>query len=259
MYKRGQLTIFVILGILLVVTFSSYFLFFSDYSPLDYFKKDMKNPNDYIEDCVSEVSEKIVGNFLSNNFYFEEPETNYFRYNNDGKNEKIPYLCTVGEFYASCINQDPLLEKRIKQSLKEKFEPGIDNCFNKLKKTLNKEGNGVEVIKREIEIISRKREFQIEIDYVVNVIGEEQTQSFSDFKVIVKSRILEFAKLAMTIVNFESGNCAFDLVSWVNANPSIFITRFRGGEQTKLYTLKDRFSDEEIKFAVKTCLLPAGI
>jgi hypothetical protein len=259
MYKRGQLTLFIILGIMVVVVVSSYILFFSDYSPLSYFNKDLKNPNDYISECVTFAAEDVLSSYLDNNFFFEEVENNYFRYNNDGVNENVPYLCTVGEFYKPCINQDPNLQGRLVNDLTAQLEVGIKSCFSKLKRDLEKKGYSVELIEGEIRVIPRLKDFQISIGNIVNLVDNEDIKSFSNFEVSINSNIFNLAKLATTIANFESSLCAFDLTTWVRTNSEIMITRFRGGEQTKLYTLRHRNSNEEIKFAIKTCLLPAGI
>ena len=42
-------------------------------------------------------------------------------------------------------------------------------------------------------------------------------------------------------------------------NPGISIETHRTSDQTKIYLLKERRTEHELKFAVKTCVLPAGI
>jgi hypothetical protein len=64
---------------------------------------------------------------------------------------------------------------------------------------------------------------------------------------------------ARSIVNYESETCEFNALNWEKNFPSVGIKRFITSEQTKVYTLTDKITKKEINFAVKTCVLPAGI
>lgn len=39
----------------------------------------------------------------------------------------------------------------------------------------------------------------------------------------------------------------------------IKIDRFVTGDQTKIYTITDKLTNKKFSFAIKTCVLPAGI
>jgi len=66
-------------------------------------------------------------------------------------------------------------------------------------------------------------------------------------------------KLEQTIVNYETTECDFDKMGWMNEDNTLLISKFSTSDQTEIYSIKDRLTDREIKFAIKTCVLPAGI
>ena len=143
--KRGQLTLFIILGIVALVAVSTYVLVFSEYAVVDVFRSDISEPHSFIEECIREDTEEVVDRFLSNNFYSQEVESNFFRYNNNEVSERIPLLCTVAEFNSPCINQEPNLQAKLKSSLEEEIKTSAQNCWEKLISSSKRSGLEVDV------------------------------------------------------------------------------------------------------------------
>jgi hypothetical protein len=249
----------VIGGIVIIVLAILYLLVLSDYNILDIFNEDISDPNIYLASCLSGDVSEIVDTFLSNNLYPEEVEDNFFKYNNDGQSENIPYLCKVGEFYSPCVNQEPNLPAKLKQDLLKDIMPIAENCWIKLASAYERNGYDVETGDIVVGLFSRQENFEIQLSGNMKITSTEETKTLENFEIQINSHIFNLAFLATEIVNFESTLCEFDYINWMNTYNDIFISRFRAGDQTKVYTLKDRYTDEEIKFAIKTCVLPAGI
>ena len=100
MKKKGQLTMFVILGIVILGLVLGYVLLFSDYAIIDTFIGERGTPESFMINCVEGNVKLSISNFLANNLYLEPVENNYFKYNNNDISEIIPIFCTVGEFNA---------------------------------------------------------------------------------------------------------------------------------------------------------------
>ncbi|MAG40003.1 hypothetical protein CMI41_03485 [Candidatus Pacearchaeota archaeon] len=258
MKKGGQLTLLVIAGIVAILLALIYVLVVSDYNILDIFNEDISDPNLYLESCLAGDISEIVNSFLENNFYYEEIEENFFLYNDEDESEKVPYLCKVGEFYSPCINQEPNLPAKLKQDLLDEIIPLAENCWLKMAAAYERNGYVVETDGIEVDIVSRQENFEIQLEGNMKITSTEETEAFEAFEIQIDSHIFNLASLATEIVNFESTLCEFDYINWMNTYNDIFISRYRAGDQTKIYTLKDRYTDEEIKFAIKTCVLPAG-
>jgi hypothetical protein len=259
MQKRGQLTLFIILGIVIVTGVLTYVFVFSEYAIFNPFGKEISDPEAYMEDCLIGEIEETINSFVENNFYSSEVEENYFRYNNDGVSEKIPYLCKVGDFYRPCINQEPNLQGKMREEIIQEIQPRVDICWGKLVSNFQRRGYTVQEDMGGIELISLEEGIRIRNPSSMVASSGGESESYSNFEMLVNTKLFKLATLATQIVNMESTLCEFDQTTWMLNFPDILIERFRGGDQTKVYTLRDRLTGEEIKFAIRTCILPAGI
>lgn len=257
--KQGQLTLFIILGIVILVVVTAYVLLFSKYAVIDLFKDDVSDPRAFMTGCLTKDTENIVSTFIDNNLYTKPVETNYFKYNNNEVAENVPYMCKVGEFYSPCINQRPNLQGKLKEDLIKEIQPLVDSCWQRLISSNAGGGYTVQDTTEEIDLIPRQENLEILIPNTLTISSTDGAQTYSDFSLQVNSRIFQLAALASKITNFESTLCEFDATGWMLAYPNIVIKRFRAGDQTKVYTLKDRTTEEETKFAIRTCIIPAGI
>ena len=250
---------FVVMGIVILGTILGYVLLFSDYAITDKFIKEIQDPESFMSSCVESNLNSIVNNLLENNLYSSPVEDNYFKYNNDGVPERIPFLCTVGEFNAPCINQEPVLMLRLKTNFESEIFPRIDSCWVKMVASFERQGDTIFGDLLNKTLLTGKEVLEIKISNSLIIKSGDNTQSYSEFNIETNTRIFKLAALAQKIVNFESTLCEFNIVAEMGMYPEIFIKRFRSGDQTKMYTLEDRATEESIKFAVRTCVIPAGI
>ena len=107
--KRGQVTIFIIIGILIV---AGVVLFFVLRPEIDITKeKAIKKPQTYIHSCIKPELEKVVNKIsLQGGSLEPSPSTVY-------RGEKIAYLCYVDVPYYECIVQQPFLKTHIKKEI----------------------------------------------------------------------------------------------------------------------------------------------
>ncbi len=250
--KKGQVTIFVIIGMVIVISAILVFIFIGN--PFNYFTID-ENPKEKIESQMYETLEDSIDKTLENKGYFNEINKNYLVYS--GK--RIPYLCTVSQFYIPCTPQEPMFVSKIKENIKESLKEEIKKEFSEIEKNYKKPGYEIKTQKPGIEIYFKENSLVATSNGSITIIKGESVNKYSEFQVEIKTSIYELAKTAQKIVNYESTLCEFDRVKWQALHPEIEIKKFRASDQTKIYTLKSRNSKEEIKFAIKTCVLPAGI
>src|SRR3989344_1483858 len=103
--KSGQTTIFIILGILIVV--AGLLIYFLSPQFGKSTRVDTSNPQGFIEACIKEDIQNAIS-LLSNRGGSLNP-THYIAYNN----EKIEYLCYSNENYKPCVMQQPFLGQHI--------------------------------------------------------------------------------------------------------------------------------------------------
>ena len=135
--RKAQLTLFIIVGILLVAVIL--FILFLYKTP-DIVNNPSKNPEGFIDKCVSDSIKKEEQTILNSNGYPDSAFKNYLLYNQ----KKIPYLCVVSEFYSPCIPQEPGLMNYIQNQIEIKVARSTENCFTTLVSSLEKTGYSVE-------------------------------------------------------------------------------------------------------------------
>jgi hypothetical protein len=251
MKKHGQVTIFIIVGIIIVSAIGLFFLL----SPsVNISSKNLDDPRGYISRCGESATQDALDNIFAG-YGYSALDTNYYLYGG----ENIPYLCKASEFYIPCTPQDPMFVGRIKNEIRDYVTPEIEKCFSGLENGL--ESTGYNVVVGDMEIVFDLREMGIQINIVKDIAASRDgvSEAYNNYKVEVLSPIMKLGNLAQTIVNFESTLCEFNHVNWMREYPDIKIEKFTGGDQTDVYTLTERTSEKQLKFAIRTCLIPAGI
>jgi len=216
------------------------------------------DPTEFIQKCASDSIKDSETKILNNNGY-PENITNYILYRGEEDSEKVPYLCTTSMFYELCINQDPMLIENIRTYIEKNAKRDVTSCFSDLETKLKKGGRNVISGNLTLNIEFETKAIRTDIKKDLSVSKGSQTETFGVFDTKINSPLYNLLYTENKIVSFESEDCAFDSVSWMRFNPDISIKKFSASDQTKIYTLTDKDSEKKIKFAVKTCVLPAGL
>jgi len=253
--KRSQITLFVIISILVVLAIILLYIFvikpYIDASRIG-------DPKVFIEKCTSDSIKNSETKILENNGYSGNI-TNYILYRGEKDSEKVPYLCTSSIFYEPCVNQEPMLMENIREYIEENVKKDVNSCFSTLEKSWKNRGYEISAGNLTINIDFETKAIRAEIQRSITINKGSTTQNFENFGTKVNSPLYGLLYTENKIIYFESQYCAFDSVSWMKFNPDIIIKKFSASDQTKIYTLTDKDSEKKIKFAVKTCVLPAGL
>jgi len=253
--KKGQITIFIIIAILIITAIALLYTFvikpYIDASTIE-------DPKAFIQKCASDSIKNSEQKILDNNGYPNDM-TNFIIYSSEKEGEKVPYLCTVSMFYIPCVNQEPMLMENIRRYIEENAKKDVNSCFSNLEAKLKKGGREVTSGNLTLNIEFETKAIRADIQKDMTISRGGTTETFEVFDTKINSPLYNLLYTENKIVYFESENCAFDSVSWMRFNPGIIIKKFSASDQTKIYTLKDESTEKEIKFAVKTCILPAGL
>ena len=250
--KKAQVTILVILALIIVtVIVLTVFL----YRGVELGYTAPEDPYAYIQECVSNSLEKADESLLAGNGYVNI-STNYMVY----LGEKVPYLCKSSRFYLPCISQEPLLIEHYRIEMKRLTEKEVKNCFSSLERDLKRQGYDVSAESApKYEIKFQAGEIVAEINYNLALEKGDEKRQYYGFSGKIASPAYELIDTARHIVNFESTLCNFDHLAWQSYYTDILIKRFVASDGSKVYILRDMKTNQTIKFAVKTCVMPAGI
>lgn len=252
MAKHGQITIFVILALIIVVGLMILFLLIK---PPEVKIIDEKNPQAFIESCTREAVEEAIDTLSEKGG--EISPKGYITYNNT----EITYLCYNENFYEKCINQRPLLVEHIENEITTYITPKIVKCFGDLQTGLEKSYKiETSALQLNTRLQSKNVVVHINKTFRMTKLGGEggESKEINEFRMHLVHPIYNFAKIAMEIVNQESRFCNFDELGFMILHPEFDITKFITGEEDIIYRIKEVSTQESFIFAVKSCKLPPG-
>ena len=135
--KKGQITIWVIIAIVLV--FSIILFFFIDQKAVIKQSEEF-DPTSYIKECAEKYVNEAVDIILPQGGFLEPK--NYARY----KNTNIEFLCQNKGNFNTCINQHPLILTEIKKEL-----PDLTNFEKRLNRKINIINSNADNMKKEFK------------------------------------------------------------------------------------------------------------
>ena len=128
--KRGQVTIFIIVAILIIVIGALIYML----SPglRSAIGQDPNNPYEFIKTCLEEDVENNIA-LVSSQGGSMDPE-HYYLY----ADTNIEYLCYTNEAYETCIIQQPMLKQHVEKEIKSSLESLVDQCFYSMEESFDK-------------------------------------------------------------------------------------------------------------------------
>ncbi len=274
--KNGQVTIFIIVGILLVLGIIVVFIFQNE---LGITTRANTNPNTFIENCAQETINPMLESILSTGgIYYTGTNKDEFL-NVNGTSFSL--LCTTNETETSCINTHPLIINEIETLMTSSLKSKVDSCFNQYK---NKFPN-LQVTEGVLDFSLKLQKgfVSVKIRKPLTLNNGEESTYFENFDININSNLFDFLTLANNIVNTESScicqyslspvmeepssdpfatvipgiiNCDADLAKLANSYPSFLFYRTnlnRSGQKIYIIGMKEEYYSETFSFAVVNC------
>lgn len=247
--KRGQITLFIIIGVLIVAAILLV-LFFTGkirIQPSEKFE-----PGLYVDKCARDaVSESIEQIYINGgrvkstfNIYYAEDVYNY--------------LCYQNLDYVPCVNQYPMLKSIVEEEIKNDTIDDVNLCIQNLKEDLKNKGYEISEGPLSYKIVLNYGQVFINIDKQMTIKKAGEVKNFENFNTYISSPLYEIIMIAREIVNQEARYCNFEYNGFMILYPQYKITRMEW-KGSRLYHVIDRETEKDFKFAVKSCTLPGGM
>src|SRR3989344_814198 len=242
--KRGQVTIFVILAVIIVAVVIVIFAF----PQANVFSSSL-NPSSYLRTCIEPEIENIK-NTLSEQGGYSNPD-NYAVYND----LKLQYLCYTSDFYTPCYVQQPLLLKHLQDEMKKYIEPRAKQCFEDLKSQYERRGYDVRSGNSQIDVSIVPQ--RISVDFVAPLtIIKEDTQTFQKFSVAIESEWYYLINTAVNIIQYESTFGDSETSLYMSYYPNLKIEKTRRDDGSTIYQLSDVTTSDKFAFATRSLVWP---
>ncbi len=259
--KKGQIAIFVIVGILIVAAVILLFFLYNRVLVPDPVIDPGEDPEGFIEQCVNEYVETAVEKIIENGGYIRASElSRNFSYPSgyhlQGTYLNVPYLCFTPRNYARCNTIEPLFDKHLEDEIYGFIDERIKDCFDDFENILEEQHYSVDFspeLNSSVEIVPGKVRTFMEKEIHIRKSGRRL--EFDIFEAEFESSIYDLAILIQEILRQESIYCNSEYLNLMRANTWADIDKFNTGNDNKIYTIKDLRDGREIRFAVRGCVL----
>ena len=247
MERKGQVTLFVILAVLLVAIVVIIFAF----PEVNVFSTAV-NPSSYLKDCIEpEVTE--IKDVLSRQGGYQNPRS-YALY----QDERLAYLCYTAENYIPCIVQQPLLVKHVEKEIKDYIEPRAKQCLQDLKNQYERKGYDVSGSSGTVNVSIVPSKILVEFAAPMTI-RKEETQTFQKFAVSVDSEWYDLLLTAVSIIEYESTFGDSETGLYISYYPNLRIDKTRRDDGSTIYKLSDVTTEDAFAFATRSLVWPQGL
>ncbi len=255
--KEAQITIWVILGIVIVASILLAYLVRNGPTLLKPNQGEQTfDTQSYIEQCTRQSVNEVADIMI--------PQAGLLNLRNSivFNNTRIEYICDYVGYFEPCINQHPALMQEMKRDISSYITPKLDECFKNMKIDFEKKQAKVSFDDSSpplVKIGIGKDRIFINVKKKMSVEKLGESNSFDELNFEVSSPLYNLASIAMEIADQEAKYCYFENVGYSIIYPRYNIGLFRMSESTKIYTIKDTKSGKSMNVAVRGCAIPHGL
>jgi hypothetical protein len=240
--KRGQVTIFIIIAIVIVAGILIYSFSIKPHSA------GKNTPRLGFENCVSKALEDKVEELAETGGYRGEFAS--FRY----LNTEVPYFCYTGKDLELCTIQNPAPKKLFEEQLRREVIPDVESCYDSSILSLKLQGYNVEKGDVDVTLDINSKSIDINLKAPTTVEGS----TFEEFSYSFSSNIYETLILATEILNTEITVGEVDILDYIYIYPNLIVRRLVQDEGSVVYIIEDKNSETKFQFAVRNLYFPPG-
>lgn len=250
--KRGQVTVFIIIAILIVaIALVLFFLTPNLRTGTSGF--DETNPQAFMQSCLEDRIQEVVGIISSQGGVVTSG--NYFTYND----VNIEYLCYTNQNYETCVVQEPLLKQSIESGVKEEIAPDVESCLNALQESYS-DRNYEPSLERgitKVDLLPKRVVVSLE-NYILTTSRNGESQRFDGFNIVLNNNLYELIGIVESIVDWETTLGDADPRIYMTYYPDLKVEKNVRDEGTKIYIVTDRNSGNKFQFASRSLVFPPG-
>jgi len=258
MKKRGQVTIFIIVAIIIV---AGALLIFSFYPQIKTtLSGEEQNPASFLQSCLEDKIAEATSLLSSRGGYASNSLNKTFKFTAEIAPVDISYLCYTAGYYIPCVNQEPMLIQHLRKEIKDYISADVENCFNQLTESLTKQGYAVhsEYNGFDIELIENKVEVPIDGKITLSK-ATGDASDYTDLNISFQSKFYDTAVVVQEIVSQQAEFCNFEFIGYMTLYPEWKIDTYRASDSTIIYSVKNENSVDKFRFAVRGCAARPGL
>jgi hypothetical protein len=252
MEKRGQVTVYVILALVIVVL--AVVLYF--FSPrIGTILGGDAEPDDYIRDCVLPALDEGL-DLVSKQGGYVSPEGSVLY-----QGSQVKYLCYTSHYHVPCYVQQPLLVSHVENELSEYVEEKARECVSDLREYYEGRGysvSGGTTVEVNVDVVPGRVE--VAVDSPMTFSKDDNVQDFKAFRFGKASEMYSLLMTAVSIIDFESTYGDSETTLYMQYYPDLQVKKTKAylGDGGTIYTIKNVKTSEEFTFASRSLAWPGG-
>ena len=254
MKKRGQLTIFIIVGVIIIAGVSLFYLISSGKIAKIGGQPGTENMDGFLASCMKDNVIQGVTELSLQGGSLNNPLSTSFKFNDATDPINISYLCYTDADSKPCTNQQPLLFSYFEDNLKQYSQQTVKNCFDSLVSNLGGQGNNVSSSYNDFNVSIKPNLVIININAILTT-AKTETQRYDSFQVEIPSNIDETLRVVQDIINTEATSCSYTNFNSLNY-PDYDINWYSSLNSSTIYSVRNRQTSDQFNLAVRGCVTP---
>ena len=249
MEKRGQVTIFIIIAIIIIVIGVLIYLFYPQIK--SWISPESKNPGLFLQNCLEDEIERTVEN-LSLQGGSTNPEHFYLYQDN-----KLEYLCYTNENYKTCIVQQPMLKSHIESEIKNEISEEVNACLEDLESSFKEEGYSVNIEDGDVVVELLPERIVTTLTHKLTLTRGD-AKRYESFKIILNNNLYELISIADSIVDWEASYGDVDPSTYMGYYHGLKVEKLNQEDGSTVYILTDKDAENKFQFASRSVAWPIG-
>ncbi len=246
---RGQVTIFIIIAIIIIVIGVLIYLFYPQIKTL--FKSGSQNPAAFMQTCLEDEIKDTM-EIISLQGGSVNPEHFYLYQDN-----KLEYLCYTNEYYLTCTVQQPLLKSHIESEIENEIAEEVEACFEDLRESFENAGYDVELSSGNtiVELLPEKIVTTLTSKLTLT---KGDTEIYDSFSIVLDSNLYELVSIATSIIDWEATYGDAETTNYMNYYHDLKVEKLNQMDGSTIYILTNRDTEEKFQFASRSVAWPPG-
>jgi len=247
MRKRGQVTIFIIIAIVIIVVGILIYAFYPQIQSI--IKPESKNPSAFLQSCLEDEIEDTV-EILSLQGGSLVPE--HFVSGDDG--EEVQYLCYTNTYFEYCVVKEPMLKTHVETEIKNAISDKVDACFEELKESFEDERYSVNVEEGIVFVELLPERIITTLTHKLTLTRGD-TERYESFMIVLDNNLYELVSIARNIVNWEATLGDASTTMYMDYYPYLKVEKHGTDDASKIYILTNRETGDKFQFASRSMVI----
>lgn len=250
MEKRGQVTIFIIIAVIVISVGILIYMYYPRI--VGVFPGQETNPSEFLQNCIEDDIQTAIDD-LSLKGGSIDPE-HYIVY----EGSKIEYLCYTNEYYKTCVMQQPLLKKHVEGEIEKEISAKAKSCLDELEKNVKSKGYQVNFKRGDVSIELLPKRVALNINGSMSLTKNGESSTYSGFRVFIRNNLYELVSITNSILNWEARYGDSETTTYMNYYHDLKVEKLKQGDGSTIYILTDRNNGNKFQFASRSVAWPPG-